>query len=75
MNHNDRFEIIADLYYRDTGLVSPGKSKPLDCPHKVPVKVVENWASGSMIFPIDEYTMKIIRAILTEWLDMKKQVL
>lgn len=30
MNANERFEIVADLFYRDTGFIRPGKSLPME---------------------------------------------
>lgn len=30
MNANERFEIVAELFYRDTGFMRPGKSMPME---------------------------------------------
>lgn len=30
MNANEKFEIVADLFYRDTGFLRPGKSLPME---------------------------------------------
>tara|TARA_R110002020_G_scaffold150741_1_gene327552 strand:- start:195 stop:401 length:207 start_codon:yes stop_codon:yes gene_type:complete len=31
MNSNERFEYMAELFYKDTGLMAPGKDSPVAC--------------------------------------------
>ena len=31
MNSNERFEYMAELFYKDTGLMAPGKDSPIAC--------------------------------------------
>ncbi len=31
MNANERFEYMAELFYKDTGLMAPGKNSPSAC--------------------------------------------
>lgn len=32
LSHGERFETLADLFHRDTGMLAPGKSYPLVSP-------------------------------------------
>jgi len=61
-NASDRFELLAELFLKDTGMLAPGKDQsPLDPDHHSHVEREEAWA---------KWNEEIIGTIVPRLLDM-----